>query len=308
MDKIPNRREMTDDLKEAVGIKRVSLRQIVMSGSIILFILYDILQRYVDANFDVSIYKDPEFWITLALSNISIIAITLIARSSRKDYLINNNEDIKTLRKEIAANHKKINTLHLMDNLKEQIAKDNFARKKQAYRIRLMRRAAMCGNIKLLQKKKMQLLAQVESLDQIKYDKDKENWDILDGVRVRYDEIRVQDLFSGAARNKTVQVTYAYDDRGAVGRLLVNKAMYLLAFSVLFRGLALTAVSSAQVLPAIIDGVVRVVQAAWAYWIGAGDAEYCICNIFTDTLRARNDYLKQIVGDQPVEEDGKSEQ
>lgn len=297
MDKIPNRREMTDDLKEAVVIKRVSLRQIVMSGSIILFILYDILQRYVDANFDVSIYKDPEFWITLALSNISIIAITLIARSSRKDYLINNNEDIKTLRKEIADNHEQINTLHLMEKLEAQIDRDNFDRKKQAYRIRLMRRAAMCGNIKLLQKKKMQILAQVESLDQIQYNK--ENWGILDGVRVRYDEIRAQDLFSGAARNKTVQVTYAYDDRGAVGRLLVNKAMYLLAFSVLFRGLALTAVSSAQVLPAIIDGVVRVVQAAWAYWIGAGDAEYCICNIFTDTLRARNDYLKQIIDASP---------
>lgn len=306
MDKIPNKREMTDELKSAAGIKRVSLRQIVMSGSIILFILYDILQRYVDANFDVSIYKDPEFWITLALSNISIIAITLIARSSRKDYLINNNEDIKTLRKDIADNHEQINTLHLMEKLEAQIDRDNFDRKKQAYRIRLMRRAAMCGNIKLLQKKKMQILAQVESLDQLQYNK--ENWGILDGVRVRYDEIRVQDLFSGAARNKTVQVTYAYDDRGAVGRLLVNKAMYLLAFSVLFRGLALTAVSSAQVLPAIIDGVVRVVQAAWAYWIGAGDAEYCICNIFTDTLRARNDYLKQIVGDQPVEEDDDSEQ
>lgn len=280
-------------------MKKYSTKQITCTIFVVLMIVFNVLMDFGKAGFDMAQFKSLPFWAVLISSNIGIVAITLASRSVRRDGLMKSSDEIKTWRDNIALMHEKINESCLSQALDETIARDNFDRKKKAYRSKIMRKVEFCGDKEFLRKRKEKLEALVQKIDRVKYDdvkNDRAREFDLEHIRIKYPEVRRTTLFSSQSiphtssedSLETAESSYIWQN------LIFKRIIAVIAFGVILRGI-LWDFTVTNPLTASMNAVIKVAQSIWAIYIGVSDGAYFVENVMVEKLKKRNDYLQNFL-------------
>lgn len=290
------------DKKEKFS-KRFNAKQISCTIFVTLMIVYNVLENFISSGFDISKFRSLSFWATLVISNFCIIAIMLASRSVRRDDLLNNNADILGWKDNIARMHKTINENALLSALDDRIARDNFERKKRAYRCKILRKIDFWGETKVkgdkqktrpIDKRRQKLQERLAALDCTQYGV-KGDFD-LDHIKVKYEPIHRSTLFSiqSIPHNDDDQL----ENREAeyIGRtLILKKLIAVIAFGVLFRGIIPPEFNDVNIVHAVISAIIKVAQSVWAIYLGVSDGTYFVNTVIVDRLKKRYDYLQNFL-------------
>lgn len=290
MDKITN--DNQSRLPLDVKRERISIKQTALVSAIVVMTLYKIFEGYLTAGFDLSIFYNAGYWATLITSNLAVIMITLIARASRRDKLIASNDSIKECREAIGNIYKIISENGLTAALDEKISTENAARKKNAIRVKLLRRLRFYGAKKAFRKaasKTHQMLADLESCALN-----------IDSYKIRYNKIDKGVLFSAEYLEEKADESFGVNEGAEIAKLILRKLFAVLAFSALGQSVVFEW-AAGEIIPAMIKTFMSLIQTTWAIVLGCSDADRFVKAILRKKLLMRQDYLRAFIDEQNVE-------
>lgn len=247
-------KENKESVKEALTKVRDSftLKQFAMVGVVVFGMALYILFDYISLGFDASIFRDPAYWIQLAIGQSAVTIMMLTMYNFTADKEQNNNPDVIRLRQEIYRAHCLLIKYGLSDRFDEYVYEKNIERKKKAYTAKMERKLFKTKD----DKRRKQLQSELDR-----------GLEIIESINVRYKRIRMGDIFSRAVSAVGDDEDLSDGKAQTTATMLLNKILGIIFFGVLLS----TIVPSGKdgvLLATVLSSFIKLFQGAYAVYSG----------------------------------------
>lgn len=255
-----------------------SLRQFVMVALVAFCTAANIIMDYMEPGFDPSIFRNPAYWINLVAQQTAVIMIMLCVYSFMTDRETQSNGEISALYRQLSAAHGKLSEYALTQKFDDYVYVKNFERKKRAYRVKAERRifkARSDERRKRLEKKRDDGLARIEY------------------IRVRYDKIRIVEIFSDASIANPNDESMSDPTARTAARMLLKKVVSIVMFGVLLASITFDPVGFGWGM--LIKTFIKLFQAAFAVYVGGSEGVRFARGDLLAVLQNRAKFVQQFI-------------
>ena len=299
----------TIDIKESMDKARAikskfNYRQLFMIAVLIFATAADVLMDYVNAGFNPAIFKDPAYWIKLALTCLSVILVTLSVRGFFREKELRDNTAINETQRQIDNAHTELIKHNLATRFEDYVNTINAERKLKAYREFLQFKISKTKN----EKRRETLKRRLDSANtDIEFLPVRGNKIALSPFcHIKFNRARIATIFSRLERNRGDDDDMETNEQKHVAELVFKKLFMLIAFSVTLSTLFFdTGEFAAAVL---INTFSKLFRTAMSISLGASDGQAFARGTLLSKMRLRLDFIQKFLekeksknGAQPIE-------
>ena len=251
----------------------------------------DILIDYVHAGFDPAIFKDPSYWIMLALTGLSIILVTLSVRDFFREKELRENTEVVETQKKLDAAHAELIRLDLTTSFEDYVNAENAARKLKAYRAYIQFKLSKTRKDKA-RAKWQKLLDQAEA--DIEFLPVRGNTIKLSKTHhIKYNRIRIATIFSRAERANSDDENMETNEQAHIGNLVFRKLFMLFSFSIAFSTLFFE--PNAFAVAILVNTFAKLFRTAMSVYLGASDGQSFVRGTLLSKMKLRLDFIQKFL-------------
>lgn len=203
-----------------------ALKTVALSAIFLLVVCINILSDYISFSFSTAIFADAAYWLNVAILNTGLIIVIMVCRSYAKDKELDSNEVYIETQKEIDNAYVEFNKRKLCTEFNAYVGEVNYKNKLEQYVIKLNRKLMKTKDEARIEKFREKI---ERAGDDVKY------------VRVRYRKVRVASIFSRTDVNVKDEYDIDEHEARAVSRLILNRVLGIIAFSLVFTSVLMSA-------------------------------------------------------------------
>ncbi len=287
---------METDKKETLAAltnvrSRFNFRQFFMVSVVLFATAADVLIDYVTAGFDPAIFSQASYWITLAITCLSVVFVVLSVRDFFREKELRENSDIFGTQKKIDGAHTELINHDLATRFEDYVNEINAARKLKAYTEYLQFKLSKIT--KEQKRAKWQKLLDNAATD-ISFLPVKGNFIRLSPFkRIHFSRVRIATIFS------RMEHVYGDDDdmeaheQRHVSGLLFKKVAMLMAFSMAFSTLFFQ--PGAFSVAILVNTFTKLFRTAMSVMLGATDGQDFARGTLLSKMKLRLDFIQKFL-------------
>ena len=203
-----------------------ALKTVALTAIFLLVVCINVLSDYISFSFSTAIFSDVAYWLNVAILNTGLIIVIMVCRSYAKDKELDSNEDYIETQKEIDNAYVEFNKRKMCTEFNAYISEVNYKNKLDKYVNKLNRKLMKSKD----EEERCELKEKIKRAgDDVKY------------VRVRYRKVRVASIFSRTDVNVKDEYDIDEHEARAVSKLIVNRVLGIIAFSLVFTSVLMSA-------------------------------------------------------------------
>lgn len=270
---------------------KFNYRQFFMVAVLLFSTVADILIDYVHAGFDPSIFKDPSYWIMLALTGLSIVLVTLSVRDFFREKELRENTEVVDTQKKLDNAHAELIRLDLTTRFEEYVNVANAERKLKAYRSYIQFKLSKIRKDKA--RAKWQKLLENAETD-IEFLPVRGNTIKLSKTRhIKYNRIRIATIFSRAERTNSDDENMETNEQAHIGNLVFRKLLMLFSFSIAFSTLFFE--PNAFAVAILVNTFTKLFRTAMSVYLGASDGQSFVRGTLLSKMKLRLDFIQKFL-------------
>ena len=284
--------DIKESMERAWAIKsKFNYRQLFMIAVLIFATAADILMDYVSAGFNPAIFKDPAYWIKLALTCLSVILVTLSVRDFFREKELRDNAAINETQRQIDNAHIELIKHNLATRFEEYVNTINAERKLKAYREFLQFKISKNKN----EKRRETLKRRLDSANtDIEFLPVRGNKIALSPFcRVKFNRARITTIFSRVERNRGDDDDMETNEQKHVAELVFKKLFMLIAFSVTLSTLFFDTGEFAVAV--LINTFSKLFRTAMSISLGASDGQAFARGTLSSKMKLRLDFIQKFL-------------
>ena len=286
-----NEKERMEKLKLRDLKNKFNYRQFFMVAVLLFSTVADILIDYVHAGFDPAIFKDPSYWIMLALTGLSIILVTLSVRDFFREKELRENAEVVETQKKLDFAHAELIRLDLTTSFEEYVNTENAERKLKAYRAYIQFKLSKTSKDKA-RAKWQKLLDQADA--DIEFLPVRGNTIKLSRTHhIKYNRIRIATIFSRAERANSDDENMETNEQAHIGNLVFRKLFMLFSFSIAFSTLFFE--PNAFAVAILVNTFTKLFRAAMSVYLGASDGQSFVRGTLLSKMKLRLDFIQKFL-------------
>lgn len=282
-------RESMGKLRELKA--KFNYRQFFMVAVLLFSTVADILVDYVHAGFDPAIFKDPSYWIMLALTGLSIILVTLSVRDFFREKELRENAEVVETQKKLDFAHAELIRLDLTTSFEDYVNAENAARKLKAYRSYIQLKLSKTRKDKA-RTRWQKLLDQAEA--DIEFLPVRGNTIKLSRMHhIKHNRIRIATIFSRAERTNSDDENMETNEQVLIGNLVFRKLFMLFSFSIAFSTLFFE--PNAFAVAILVNTFTKLFRIAMSVYLGASDGQSFVRGTLLSKMKLRLDFIQKFL-------------
>jgi len=286
-----NEKERMEKLKLRDLKNKFNYRQFFMVAVLLFSTVADILIDYVHAGFDPAIFKDPSYWIMLALTGLSIILVTLSVRDFFREKELRENAEVVETQKKLDFAHAELISLDLTTSFEEYVNTENAERKLKAYRAYIQFKLSKTSKDKA-RAKWQKLLDQADA--DIEFLPVRGNTIKLSRTHhIKYNRIRIATIFSRAERANSDDENMETNEQAHIGNLVFRKLFMLFSFSIAFSTLFFE--PNAFAVAILVNTFTKLFRTAMSVYLGASDGQSFVRGTLLSKMKLRLDFIQKFL-------------
>lgn len=284
-----NERESMEKLRKLKG--KFNYRQFFMVAVLLFSTVADILIDYVHAGFNPAIFKDPSYWIMLALTGLSIILVTLSVRDFFREKELRENTEVVETQKKLDLAHSELIRLDLTTSFEDYVNAENAARKLKAYRAYIQFKLSKIRKDKT-RAKWQKLLDQADA--DIEFLPVRGNTIKLSRTHhIKYNRIRIATIFSRAERASSDDENMETNEQVHIGNLVFRKLFMLFSFSIACSTLFFE--PNAFAVAILVNTFTKLFRTAMSVYLGASDGQSFVRGTLLSKMKLRLDFIQKFL-------------
>ena len=286
-----NEKERMEKLKLRDLKNKFNYRQFFMVAVLLFSTVADILIDCVHAGFDPAIFKDPSYWIMLALTGLSIILVTLSVRDFFREKELRENAEVVETQKKLDFAHAELIRLDLTTSFEEYVNTENAERKLKAYRAYIQFKLSKTSKDKA-RAKWQKLLDQADA--DIEFLPVRGNTIKLSRTHhIKYNRIRIATIFSRAERANSDDENMETNEQAHIGNLVFRKLFMLFSFSIAFSTLFFE--PNAFAVAILVNTFTKLFRTAMSVYLGASDGQSFVRGTLLSKMKLRLDFIQKFL-------------
>lgn len=271
--------------------KKFNYRQVFMMAVLLFATAADILIDYVHAGFNPAIFKDPSYWIMLALTCLSVVLVTLSVRDFFREKELRENEEVVETQRQIDSAHAELIKHDLTTRFSEYVDEINAGRKLKAYKEFLQYKLSKI-------KKDKRRIKWQKKLDQAEKDIEflpirGNSIKISATCRVHFNKVRISTVFSRVERAKGDDENMDTNEQAHINELIFKKLFTLISFSVALSTLFFEQNTFAVAI--LINTFSKLFRTAMSISLGASDGQSFVRGALLSKMKLRLDFIQKFL-------------
>lgn len=255
-----------------------SIRQLIIVAIVLFCTAANIIMDYMAPGFDPSVFRNPAYWMSLAVQQSAVVLIMLCVYSFMIDKEIQSNADIAELQKLLSSAHCKLSEYSLTQKFDDYVYIKNFQRKKRAYRTKMERKIFKA---KTDEKRKALESEMNKGLKSLTY------------IKVRYEKIRITEIFSKATLVYPDDESMSDHMGTTTAKMLRNKVIGIVMFGVLLSSLSFDPLGFGWSM--LIKTFIKLFQAAYAVYVGGSEGVRFARGNLLSALQNRAKFVQEFI-------------